>query len=258
MTSVTPLLEVKDLRLQFGGIQAIRDVGFSLASGELLAVVGPNGAGKTALLNCINGVYQPTSGHITLAGQEVTGMPLRYAAAKGIGRAFQHMELFGHLTVVENMLLGLHSRMRRGLLSNLLYLPATRREEALQREHAEALIDFFELNRYRDHHIGNLPYGVQKLVGVARALAVQPKLLLLDEPSTGLVREEKEHLARFLLRVRHEMSPSIIWIEHDMQMVSDLADRVLVLNYGEVIAEGLPADVRKNQEVIRSYLGETE
>jgi len=254
--TATPLLEVQDLRLQFGGIQAIRKVGFSLSHGELLAVVGPNGAGKTALLNCINGVYRPTSGRIALAGEEITGLPLRLAATKGIGRAFQHMELFGHLTVVENMLLGMHSQMRRGLVSNIFYLPATRREEALQRERAESLIEFFELNRFRDQHIGNLPYGVQKLVGVARALAINPKLLLLDEPSTGLVREEKEHLARFLLRVRHEMSPGIIWIEHDMQMVSDLADRVLVLNYGEVIAEGLPAEIRKDPEVVRSYLGE--
>lgn len=254
--TATPLLEVQDLRLQFGGIQAIRKVGFSLSHGELLAVVGPNGAGKTALLNCINGVYRPTSGRIALAGEEITGLPLRLAATKGIGRAFQHMELFGHLTVVENMLLGMHSQMRRGLISNIFYLPATRREEALQRERAESLIEFFELNRFRDQHIGNLPYGVQKLVGVARALAINPKLLLLDEPSTGLVREEKEHLARFLLRVRHEMSPGIIWIEHDMQMVSDLADRVLVLNYGEVIAEGLPAEIRKDPEVVRSYLGE--
>ena len=146
--------------------------------------------------------------------------------------------------------------MRRGLVSNIFYLPATRREEALQRERAESLIEFFELDRFRDQHIGNLPYGVQKLFGVARALAINPKLLLLDAPSTGLVREEKEHLARFLWRVRHEMSPGIIWIEHDMQMVSDLADRVLVLNYREVIAEGLPAEIRKDPEVVRSYLGE--
>jgi branched-chain amino acid transport system ATP-binding protein len=251
------LLEVEGLELRFGGLVAIQHLAFDLKQGELLAVVGPNGAGKTALLNSINGIYRPTAGSIRLENREIINVPLHKRAEAGVSRAFQHMELFGHLTVVENIMLGRYCHTKTGLLSNMFRLPTTRREEAIEREIAEDFIDYFELNRFRDQTIHDLPYGIQKVVGVARAVVSEPKLLLLDEPSTGLVREEKEHLARFIQRLRHDRAPGIIWIEHDMQMVADLADRVMVLNYGKKIAEGSPKQIRQNPDVIRSYLGST-
>ena len=250
-----PLLRVDELGLSFGGLIAIHQLSFSLGHGELLAIVGPNGAGKTALLNCINGVHRASSGSIHFCERDITDAPLRDMASLGISRAFQHIELFSHLTVVENILLGRHCRMQTGILGNMIYWKSTRQEESRERERSEEIIEYFELNHFRDTLIGNLPYGIQKLVGVARAIASEPKLLLLDEPSTGLVREEKEHLARFLLRLRNDHAPGIIWIEHDMQMVADLADRVIVLSYGQKIAEGSPQEIRCNPEVIKSYLG---
>jgi branched-chain amino acid transport system ATP-binding protein len=248
-------LEIRDLSLRFGGLAALNGVSLDADNGELVAIVGPNGAGKTALLNCINGVYRPAAGRIVLDGRNITHVPVDKIALAGVGRAFQHAELFPHMTVTENLLIGRHLRMRAGLLSGAFYFGRARREEAEQRKQIERIIDFFELYRYRDALAASLPYGVQKLVGVARALALEPKLLLLDEPSTGLMREEKESFARFLLRIRHELKLSMLWVEHDMQMVSDLSDRVVVLNQGEVIANGLPEQVRSMPEVIKAYLG---
>jgi branched-chain amino acid transport system ATP-binding protein len=248
-------LEVSDVRLRFGGITAIDGVSFTVDAGELLAVVGPNGAGKTALLNCINGIYRPTSGKILFDGKDITGIPLRRMAAAGVGRSFQHGELFPHLSVIENLLVGRHPKMRAGVFAGAVYLGKAKREELQERRAVEDIIDFFELYRYRDDPVGGLPYGAQQLVGVARALASEPSLLLLDEPCTGLIREERENLARFLLRIHHQMRPTIIWVEHDMQMVSDLADRVIVLSYGVKVAEGVPEMMRTNAEVVSAYLG---
>jgi branched-chain amino acid transport system ATP-binding protein len=248
-------LEVKDVSLRFGGIRALNNVSFNAREGELVAIVGPNGAGKTALLNCINGVYRPTAGHITLNGLDLTTVPVDKIALAGVGRAFQHAELFPHMTVTENLLAGRHLRMKTGIFSGALYFGAARREEVVQRSTIEHIIDFFELYRYRDVPAGDLPYGVQKMVGVARAVALDPKLLLLDEPSTGLMREEKENFARYLLRIRHEMKLTTLWVEHDMQMVTDLADRIVVLNYGELIADDAPDVVCAMPKVIETYVG---
>ncbi len=248
-------LEIRDLSLRFGGLMALNGVSLNAANGELVAIVGPNGAGKTALLNCINGVYRPSAGRIVLDGRDITHVPVDKIALAHVGRAFQHAELFPHMTVAENLLIGRHLLMRTGLFSGAFYFGRARREEAEQRKHIERIIDFFELYHYRDAPAASLPYGVQKLVGVARALALEPKLLLLDEPSTGLMREEKESFARFLLRIRHELKLSTLWVEHDMQMVTDLSDRIVVLNQGKVIADGLPEQVRSTPAVIKAYLG---
>jgi len=251
-------LEIQDLTLKFGGLTALNRVGLKADDRELVAIVGPNGAGKTALLNCINGVYRPLAGRILLDGRDITAIPADRIARARVGRAFQHAELFPHMTVTENLLLGRHILMRTGVLSGSVYLGRARDEEKRERKAIEGIIDFFELYRYRDVVAANLPYGVQKLVGVARALALDPKLLLLDEPSTGLMREERENLARFLLRIRHELRIAILWVEHDMQMVTDLADRIVVLDYGEVIADGTPEVVRQMPKVIAAFLGPEE
>jgi branched-chain amino acid transport system ATP-binding protein len=251
-------LAVKDVVLRFGGIDALRSVSFQAAPSELVALVGPNGAGKTAMLNCINGIYRAQGGEITLDGEAIGGRPLWKMVEFGIGRAFQHAELFAHLTVMENLLIGQHRSFHAGALMSGLYFGRARAEEVEARRRIEAIIDFFEIYRHRNTPVRTLPYGVQKMVGVARALASEPKLLLLDEPCTGLIREERENLARFILRIIHDIGPTIVWVEHDMQMVSDLADRVVVLNHGSKIAEGPPRDVAASPEVLVAYLGQTD
>jgi branched-chain amino acid transport system ATP-binding protein len=255
MSACGTRLDVEDLELRFGGIAAIRAISFTARPAEILAIVGPNGAGKTALLNCINGIYRPNGGDIRLDGKSVIGRPLHQMVGLGIARAFQHAELFPHLTVVENLLIGRHSKFSAGVWASGAYMGRARSQEIAERRHVEEVIDFFELYRHRDAPVGALPYGIQKIVGFARALAMEPKVLLLDEPCTGLIREERENLARFLLRISHEIGPTIIWVEHDMQMVCDLADRVIVLNYGAKILEGAPDEVRRSPEVVAAYLG---
>lgn len=250
-----PLLKVEKLSLQFGGIAALRDVSMEVLPREMFAVVGPNGAGKTSLLNCVTGAYHATSGFIYFDGEDITRASAHTATKRGMSRTFQHNELFPQMTVIENLLLGRHAVLDYGLLEAAIYWGRCRRWELSQREVVEEIVEFFELERYRKQLVADLPYGIQKLVGLARAFAARPKLLLLDEPSAGLNRQEKEDLARYLLRARHDFAPTIVWIEHDMQLVRDLADRVLVLHYGSQLAYGATAEVLSDPAVVEAYIG---
>jgi branched-chain amino acid transport system ATP-binding protein len=248
-------LELKSVSLAFGGLQVLHEVSFQALKGELLALIGPNGAGKTSILNCISGLYRPSSGSILFAGRDIRADKAHRIARLGMARTFQHGELFPHMTVVENLLVARHARFRTGMLSEALFLPAVRAAETEHRRAVEEVLEFTELERYRHSAVDALPFGVQKIVGFARALAMEPRVLLLDEPSAGLNREEREDLARHILRVRHETGIAMVWVEHDMQMVADLADRICVLNHGQMLAEGAPEVVLRDPRVIEAYLG---
>ncbi len=248
-------LDVDRLTLRFGGLTVLEDVSFSVQAGELFALIGPNGAGKTSALNCISGIYRG-EGKIRFRGQDISGRRPHEIARMGLARTFQHGELFGHMSVLDNLLTGRHARIRTSPLAEMFFLPRVRREEIRHREAVERIIEFVEIERYRHAPVSGLPFGIQKVVGFARALALEPKLLMLDEPSAGLNRDERENLARFILRIKHELGITMIWIEHDMQMVADLADRIHVLDYGRTLAEGEPAKVLKNERVIAAYLGQ--
>jgi branched-chain amino acid transport system ATP-binding protein len=248
-------LELRGLHLAFGGLKVLQGVSIALKAGELLALIGPNGAGKTSVLNCICGLYRPTAGDVLFRGERITGARPHAIAALGVARTFQHGELLPQLSVLDNLLVGRHTRVRTGLLAQSLFLPAARAAERAQREAAEGILEFVELERYRHQPVGTLGFGTQKIVGFARALALEPKLLLLDEPSAGLNREEREDLARHILRIKHELGIAMVWVEHDMQMVADLADRLYVLDYGVPIAAGEPQTVLKDPRVIDAYLG---
>ena len=247
-------LALDRLTLRFGGLTVLDGVSLAVQAGELFALIGPNGAGKTSVLNCISGLYRG-GGTIRFRGQELGGRSPHDVARLGIARTFQHGELFADMTVIENLLTGRHARVRTNPLAEMLFLPGVRREEVRQRAVVEKIIEFVELERFRHVPVGALPFGTQKLVGFARALALEPTIMLLDEPSAGLNREEREDLARFILRIKHRLGIPMIWIEHDMHMVADLADRIHVLDYGRTLAEGRPSEVLKHPEVVRAYLG---
>ena len=253
---MSPILQASDLELSFGGTRALRGVSFSVHEGELFAVIGPNGAGKTSIFNCISGVYRPQVGSILMQGTELVGMAPERIAHLGIARMFQNIELFDNLTVLDNLMLGRAGHMNYSVLSAFLFTPKVRREEVANRAVVEDIIDFLDIENYRDFPVGMLPYGVKKRVELGRALAMEPKLLLLDEPVAGMNVEETEDMARFILDVRAEMGISMILVEHDMGLVMDLADRVLVLDFGEQIALGTPNVVQADPNVIRAYLGE--
>jgi branched-chain amino acid transport system ATP-binding protein len=255
MASEAASLVVAGISIGFGGLEVLRDVAFEARPGELLALIGPNGAGKTSILNCISGLYRAQAGSIRFAGRELTTLKAHEIAAAGVGRTFQHGELFPHMSVLENLLVARHGGIRTGFLSEMLFLPAARSAETEHRQRVEEILDFVELERYRHVAVDALPFGVQKLVGFARALAAEPRVLLLDEPSAGLNREEREDLARFILRIRHQLGIAMVWVEHDMQMVADLADRICVLVAGTPIATGAPAEVLKDPKVVAAYLG---
>lgn len=249
------VLSVQDVSLRFGGLAALNNVSFSVSDDELFAIVGPNGAGKTSLINCVSCIYRPSEGRIEFNGTDITGLAPHVIPRLGIARTFQHIELYPEMTVLENLLLGRHPFLRHGLLSAGIYWGPYRRWELEQRQYVEEIIEFFELEGFRKRRVGDLPYGIQKLIGLARAFAARPKLVLLDEPSAGLNRQEKEDFARFLLRARHDFSPTIVWIEHDMQLVRDLADRVIVIHYGSVLTSGPPESVLADSRVVEAYLG---
>ena len=249
-------LRLKNVSLAFGGLQVLRNVSFETSEGELLCLIGPNGAGKTSVLNCICGIYRPQQGEIAFGDHPITGDAPHRIAQRGLARTFQHGELFAHLTVVENLLVARHARIATGLIAEGFRLPGVGREEAVHRAAVERVLDFTDLERHRHDAVGALPFGLQKIVGFARALAMEPKVLLLDEPSAGLNRDERENLARYILRIKHELGIAMIWVEHDMQMVADLADRLYVLDHGEPLAEGNTAEVLADPRVIAAYLGQ--
>lgn len=251
-----PLLQVDGITLAFGGVKALSGVGFDVQPGSITAVIGPNGAGKTSLFNTISGFYRPTGGSIRFQGEDITRMPAPRRARLGLGRSFQNIALFRGMTVLDNIKLGRHAHLRTNVLDALLYLGRARREEAeLRRDIEERIIDFLEIDHIRHAPVAALSYGLQKRVEMARALAMQPRILMLDEPVAGMNREETEDMARFILDVRAEWGVTVLMVEHDMGMVMDLSDHVVVLNFGQVIAQGTPAAVQADPEVNRAYLG---
>jgi branched-chain amino acid transport system ATP-binding protein len=257
MTSESqPLLQVQDIHLSFKGVRAIDGISFHVDGGELFAIIGPNGAGKTSIFNCINQVYSPQKGDIVWKGQSILGIKPNKTAELGIARTFQNIALFPHMTVIENILTGRHVRMKRGWMAGAFWIGPAKKEEMANRHKVEDIIDFLEIEQWRKYPVGLLPYGIQKRVELGRALAMEPELLLLDEPVAGMNLEETEDMARFILDIQDELGIAILLVEHDMGLVMDIADRVMVLDFGRKIAEGQPNEIQRNPDVIRAYLGE--
>ena len=253
--------KIENLTVRFGGLLAVDDVSFTLQKGKIFSIIGPNGAGKTTIFNCINGIYKPNSGKIFFNNTNITGKKPHQIACLGIARTFQNIELFSRMTTMENLLLGRHVHMKSGVWSGaVLFGRRTKaaREEVQHRERVENIIDLLDLQSARDHFVGALPYGKQKLVELGRALALEPKLLLLDEPSAGMNSEEKGDLIFWIKDIQEELGVTILMIEHDMKMVMDISDRILAVNFGKTITEGKPAEVAGHAEVLKAYLGENE
>lgn len=250
------LLSIEDLTISFGGIQALNDVSLDVHEGEILAVIGPNGAGKTTIFNCISRLYKPDRGKITFVGRDILKLKAHRIAGLGIARTFQNIELFSNMTVIENILLGRHVFKKAGLLSQAIFYGRARADEIQQRRKAEEIIDFLDLQAHRNKRVGGLPYGVQKLVELGRALALEPVVLLMDEVSSGMNLEETQDLIIWIKDIREDLGITIILVEHDIRLVMEVSDRIAVLDYGTKIAEGTPEEIQSNPEVIKAYLGE--
>ncbi len=251
-------LEVKNITLRFGGVTAIKGVGFNVEQSTIHAIIGPNGAGKTSMLNCISGVYRPQEGQIVLNGQDITALSPYARTGMGLARTFQNIALFKGMTVLDNLLIGRHTHQKTGVLAGGLYYGSGQKEEVVHREYVEDIIDFLEIESIRKKTVGTLAYGLQKRVELARALALEPKILLLDEPMAGMNAEEKEDMARFVLDINEDRGTTIIMIEHDMGVVMDICNRVVVLNFGQKIADGTPEEVQRSSDVQKAYLGQDE
>lgn len=252
-------LRVENISISFGGLKALSGVSFGVNKGEIYSIIGPNGAGKTTVFNCISGLYKPNSGKIFFNDQDITPLKPYQVAQVGIARTFQNIELFAYMTTMDNLMLGRHTKLKTGIFAGATFVtPNSKaaREEIKNREKVEDIIDFLELQAARNHMVINLPYGTQKLIELGRALALEPDVLLLDEPSAGMNLEEKENLIFSIRDIRDDFGITILLVEHDMNLVMGISDRVLALNYGQVIAEGIPQEVQKHPEVLKAYLGE--
>ena len=249
------ILNVQNISLSFGGVKALSDISFDVREHEIRAIIGPNGAGKSSMLNCINGVYTPQQGSITFRGQTFSHMDSHQVAVMGVARTFQNLALFKGMSVLDNIMTGRNLRMKSNLLLQAIRFGPAEREEIEHRRKVEEIIDFLEIQAYRKTPVGQLPYGLQKRVDLGRALALEPQVLLLDEPLAGMNVEEKQDMCRFILDVNDEFGTTVVLIEHDMSVVMDISDRVVVLDYGKKIGDGTPDEVRNNPEVISAYLG---
>jgi branched-chain amino acid transport system ATP-binding protein len=249
------LLEARHLSVQFGGLKAVNDVSFEVWPNEIFSLIGPNGAGKTTIFNLVSGLYRPTSGEVAFAGEVISRMPPHVIARLGIARTFQNIELFEHATVLQNLLVGRHCHHHTAWWQDLLFTGSVRRAEIEFRRQVEEVIEFLDLQHYRDSMVAGLPYGVRKVVELARALSMRPRLLLLDEPSSGLNSEETEDMGFWIEDIKHELGITVIMVEHDMGLVSRVSDRVLALNQGEVLAQGSASEVQAHPGVIEAYLG---
>ncbi len=259
LREAAPILQADNISLRFGGVRALTEVSLSVHPGEVFSIIGPNGAGKTSFVNCVSGRYSPTSGRILFEGQDITRMRTNRRAAVGIGRTFQNLALFGHMTVLENIMVGRHHLLKRGFLAGMAYWAGgAEAEELRHREEVERIIDFLEIQHVRKAIAGQLPYGLRKRVELARAMALQPRLILLDEPMAGMNLEEKEDMARYILDLNEEWGMTVLMIEHDMGVVMDISHRVAVLDFGRCIATGTPEVVLANEHVRRAYLGEVD
>ena len=250
-----PVLEVKNISLSFGGVKAITDTSFDVLEHEIRAIIGPNGAGKSSMLNCINGIYKPQVGSVTYKGEEIQKVTPNIMAQKGISRTFQNLALFKRMSVLDNILVGRKLHTQSNFLEVALQLPKAKKEETINRGRCEEIVEFLEIEDIKNTPVGKLPYGLQKKVELGRALATDANLILLDEPMAGMNVEEKREMCRFILKVNDEIGTTMVLIEHDMGVVMDISDRVVVLDYGKVIGDGTPDEVRANQKVIDAYLG---